>query len=305
MEDSLKIQQVDAVELMEASARAEYDVQIATAKKFPREVKRAVDNAIAIVTMDKETASSCGYALPRAGKNISGASVHLARILAAEWGNLRVEAKVVNITETQVVSQAVCFDLEKNYAVKVEVRKSIVGKRGRFTEDMITVTGNAANAIAYRNAVFAVIPKSVIDKAYKASRDLIVGDLSDEAKLIKKRKQILDGFKETYGVSESEVLKVMGLNTINQIKQDEIIQLIALAQAIKDGDTTVDEAFDRKSEDEKKAHEKSEQMAAKIKDAMNKKGLKKVGINNDKELEIKLEEAAKEVEKEQKELFKS
>ena len=274
--EELQIRQVDAIELQEATARAEYDVQIATAKKFPRNVKRAADNAVAIVTMDKETASSCGYAVPRAGKNISGPSVHLARILAAEWGNLRVEAKVINITETQIISQAICFDLEKNYAVKVEVRKSIVGKKGRFTEDMITVTGNAANAISYRNAVFAVIPKSIIDKVYNSSRELLTGDLSDEAKLINKRKKVLDGFKDTYGVTEKEVLDMLGLNTVNQIKKDEIIILIDTAQAIKDGDTTVKEAFNRKDDSEKKAENHAHEMAEKIKKAMTQAGVKTI-----------------------------
>lgn len=257
MEEITKVEQVDAIQLMEATQRAEIDMQISTAKAYPRNLLRTVDNACAIVTMDKETAQSCGYALPRGGKSISGPSVHLARIIAAEYGNLRLEAKVINITEKQIVSQAVCFDLEKNYAVKIEVRKSIIGKRGRFNDDMITVTGNAANAIAYRNAVFAVIPKSVVDKVYNASRDKITGDLSDEIKLIAKRKQVMDGFKDSLGVSEKEVVKVLGLNTIHQIKKDEIIQLIDLAQAIKDGDTTVEEAFGRTDDDKVKEKKKA------------------------------------------------
>lgn len=250
-EENVNVEQVDAIEMMEASSRAEYDIQIATAKRYPRDIKRASDNSVVIATMDKETAQSCGYAVPRAGKNVAGPSVHLARILASEWGNLRVETKVVNITQTQVVSQAVCFDLEKNYAVKVEVRKSIIGKHGRYTEDMITVTGNAANAIAYRNAVFSVIPKSVTEKAYQATRQFLIGDLSDEAKLLKKRKQLLDGFKDNYGVTEKEILDTLGLRSVNQIKRDQIIQLTDIAQAIKDGDTTVDEAFGREHPEKK------------------------------------------------------
>jgi len=245
-EEIVKIENVDAVQMIEASQRAEIDTQISTAKTYPRDLRRTIDNAVAIATMDMDTAQSCGYAVPRAGKNISGPSVHLARIIAAEYGNLRVEAKVVSITSTQVISQAVCFDLEKNYAVKIEVRRNIIGKFGRFNDDLITVTGNAANAIAYRNAVFAVIPKSMVDKVYKAARNLITGDLSDEVKLIKKRKTVIAGFHDTYGVTEKELIEVLGLNTVNQIKSDEIVTLIALAQSLKDGDTTVTEAFNRK-----------------------------------------------------------
>ena len=127
--------------------RAAIDIQIATAKQFPRNIKRATDNSVAIVTMDKETAETCTYSVPRGGKAITGPSVHLARILAQQWGNMRVDAKVISVDAKQLTSQAVAFDLENNLAIKIEVKRSIMGKNGRFNDDMITVTGNAANSI--------------------------------------------------------------------------------------------------------------------------------------------------------------
>ena len=120
------------------------------------------------------TAQSCGYALPRGGKPITGPSVHLAKLIVSNWGNVRAEAKVVQITDKQVISRGTCWDLENNVATAFEVRRSIVGKGGqRYSDDMITVTGNAANAIAYRNAVFSVIPKAVTDKVYQAAQHFI------------------------------------------------------------------------------------------------------------------------------------
>lgn len=244
MSEELEIITSEGIEIYQNDEKAAIDVQVATAKQYPRNIKRAVDNSIAIATMDKETAETCTYSLPRGGKNISGPSVHLARMIAQNWQNLRVESKVVNITATQIVSQAVCFDLETNYAVKVEVRKRITDKYGkRFNDDMQVVTGNAANAIAYRNAVFAVIPKAVTDKVYGAARNMITGDLSSEEKLIKRRMEAIKYFKENYEVTEGQILEVLGLNSVNQIKQDEIVRLIGLQQAIKDGDTTVAETF--------------------------------------------------------------
>lgn len=263
MNEELEVIQTDGIEVYPSDEKAAIDVQVATAKQYPRNIKRAVDNSIAIATMDKETAETCTYSLPRGGKNISGPSVHLARMIAQNWQNLRVESKVVNITATQIVSQAVCFDLETNYAVKVEVRKRITDKYGkRFNEDMQVVTGNAANAIAYRNAVFAVIPKAVTDKVYGAARNMITGDLSSEEKLIKKRKAVIDGFKDNYNVTEEQLIEVLGLNSVNQIKQDEIVRLIGLAQAIKDGDTTVSETFSATKKAEKEVADK------KVKDIM-------------------------------------
>ena len=227
---------------LDRAERANIDIQVSTAKQYPRSISRCANNAVAIATMDKDTAQSCGYALPRGGKPITGPSVHLAKIIAQQYGNLRAEAKVVEITDKQVVSRGTAWDLENNYAVSFEVRRSIVSKNGnRFSDDMITVTGNAANSIAYRNAIFGIVPKSITDKAYKAAQHLITGDLSDEEKLIKRRDGAIKHFTDTYGITEEEVIKLCGKHTVNQIQADEIALLLGFAQSLKDGDTTVEE----------------------------------------------------------------
>jgi hypothetical protein len=238
----------EEVQILEASIyeqqdRAMIDTQIATAKKFPRNITRATTNAIALVTMDVETAKVCTYSVPRGGKSITGPSVHLAKILMQQWGNLRVEAKVVETSDKQLTSEAVCFDLETNIAVKVSVKRSIMTKNGRMNDDMITVTGNAANSIALRNAVYNVIPRGVVDKVYDSAKKMITGDLSSETKLIAKRKQVVDALKDTYNVSEEEILKAVGKVAQSQLTSDDIITLIGIGTAIKDGDTTVDFAF--------------------------------------------------------------
>jgi len=263
----MEITQTNAGELLQRE-KASYDIQIATAKMYPRDLRRAVDNAIATVTMTKEAAESCGYALPRGGKPITGPSVHLARILAQTWGNLRVESRVTDITHNQVVSQSVAFDLETNVAVKVEVRRSISGRNGRFSEDMITVTGNAANAISFRNAIYNVVPKAVVDKVYQASRDFITGDLSDETKLIKSRDNAIRYFKENYKATEAEICGAVGVASINAIKQNEIVLMGGIKQALVDGDSTPEEVFERNTPKDKKAEKLAEGIKDKVKEGI-------------------------------------
>ena len=246
MDDLTTVTQVDDLSVVYNQDKAAIDVQIATAKNYPRNVQRAISNSIAIVTLDSETASTCTYSLPRGGKPITGPTVHLAKILAQNWGNLRVEAKVISVDKTQLTSQAIAFDLENNLAIKVEVKRSIVGKLGRFSEDMIVVTGNAANAIALRNAILAVIPRGIVDKVYREATRTITGDLSDETKLIAKRKKVFDGFANTYGVTEREVLNAIGKAAIEHVTQDDLVVLIGIGQAIKDGDTTTELVFNQK-----------------------------------------------------------
>ena len=245
--DAHSVIQMDAIE------KANVDVQVSTAKQFPRNVTRAIQNSIVMATIDPETAQMMRYALPRGGKPITGPSVHLAKLIVSNWGNVRAEAKVVQITDSQVVSRGTCWDLENNVATAIEVRRNIKGKGGqRFSDDMITVVGNAANSIAFRNAVFSVIPKAVTDKVYKAAQECITGDLSDEAKLLQKRTNCLKFFNDEYGITEEEVIKLCGKQTVNQIKADEIALMLGIYQSLKDGDTTVEEVMEPIRKEKKK-----------------------------------------------------
>lgn len=256
MEAELITTEQVSTEMIYQQDKAQIDTQIATAKAYPRNIKKAVEDSIFTATLDVETASSCTYSLPRGGKPISGPSVHLALILAQNWGNLRIEAKISSIDNKSITSQAVCFDLEKNIAIKVEVKRSIMTKNGRMNDDMITVTGNAANSISLRNAILKVIPKAVVDKVSKSAKQLITGDISDETKFIKKRNSVLEGFKNTYGVTEEEVLTVLGKPSTANITADDLVTLIGYAQSIKDGDSTADLIFRAKKLDAKNKEEK-------------------------------------------------
>lgn len=244
MEDLVKIEEIGS-EVIYQQDRAAIDIQISTAKAYPRNIKRAIENSIAIVTMDKETAATCTYAVPRAGKAITGPSVHLARILAQNWGNLRIETKVVGIDARHVTSQGICFDLENNIAIKVEVKRSIMINKGtvRMTEDMITVTGNAGNAIALRNAILSVIPKAIVDKVYGEAKSKITGDVSDKTKLLARRKQVVDGLKDTYSLTEAEIIAAVGKASVDHLTSGDLVVLIGIGTAIKDGDTDIETAF--------------------------------------------------------------
>lgn len=265
-------------EMIYQQDKAQIDTQIATAKAFPRDLKKAVEDSIFTATLDMETASTCSYALPRGGKTISGPSVHLALILAQNWGNLRIEAKIASIDNKTITSQAVCFDLEKNIAIKVEVKRSIMTKFGRMNDDMITVTGNAANSISLRNAILKVIPKAVVDKVSKSAKQLITGDISDETKLIKKRTSVLEGFKNTYGVTEQEVLELLGKPSTANITADDLVTLIGYAQSIKDGDSTAELIFRAKkvADTNKKENVDNSKLLLKISQAKTVEELEKI-----------------------------
>lgn len=93
-EDEIIHVDVQGTELQLLREKAEIDMQVSTAKAFPRNVELATKNMMFMATMDMETAEKCTYSLPRGGKAITGKSVTLARICFQSWGNLRGEARI-------------------------------------------------------------------------------------------------------------------------------------------------------------------------------------------------------------------
>lgn len=263
--ESVEIMTIDSKVIM-AQESAMIDRQIATAKAYPRNIRQATENSIAIATMDKATAESCHYNVPRGGKQISGPSVNLAKIIAQCWGNMRIQARVVDIDAKHVTSQATCFDLETNLAIQVEVKRSIMqneyvwkdgksirtGKMVRMSDDMITVTGNAGNSIALRNAVFNVVPKSVVNRVYGSAKQLILGDVSDETKFLKKRKDIFDACRDAYNITDAEILAALGRASMNHVTSDDLVNLVGIGTAIREGDTTIEQAFKNVNTNKKK-----------------------------------------------------
>jgi hypothetical protein len=257
-EDQITAVTIQGNEMAMMREKASIDIQVSTAKAYPRDMQKALSNSIFTATMDVETASTCTYSVPRGGKAITGPSVHLAKILMQNWGNIRGETKVIEIGAKDITSQSVVWDLENNAALKVEVKRSIMTRSGRMSDDMITVTGNAANAIALRNAIFGVIPRAIVDKVYNAAQQKIIGDAES---FTRRLKAVLAGFKKTYSKEEAEVLSIVGKTQIIQITPDDLVVLIGTAQALKDGDTTVDVVFKPapKTAEEKKAELKEKQ----------------------------------------------
>lgn len=232
------------IEVFEAQERAAIDTQVATAKRYPRDLMRVRSNSIAIACMDKETAESCRYAKPVGGKNVVGASVHLARIVCQQYGNIRVQQRIKAIDAKSIVAEAVAFDMETNYAVCVEARRSIIDKKGqRYSDSVIETNAMAILAIAERNAILKVIPKAIIDSVYKEAFSCANGDLSDAAKLEVAKKKAFDVFKKDYGATEEQVVACLGLKSKEAIKAEHIADLRGYLQALKDKELTTDELF--------------------------------------------------------------
>ena len=244
-DEEIKIIESQGIEVFEAQERASINSQVATAKMYPRSLRRVLDNSIVISTMNVATAKTCRYAKPVGGKTISGPSVHLARIICQQYGNIRIQQRIKSIDHKSIVAEAVAFDMETNYAVCVEARRSILKKDGtRYDESTIETNAMAIMAIAERNAILKVIPKSLIDRVYDEAFKFAHGDLSDSTKLVKERTRIFNVFKDTYAMQEADVIKVIGINTKEAVTAEHIADLTGILQCLKDKEITVSELKD-------------------------------------------------------------
>lgn len=262
MEDN-QIITISNAETLTALNRAEVDVQIETAKRYPmHSTPDQINTALAKVEMfamiDDATAQSCFYRLERTDKDgkvniIEGPSIRLAEIIANCWGNLRIQTIIAGNDGKTITARGACHDLETNVAMAVDVKRSIVNKKGyTFSQDMQVVTGNAAASIARRNAILSVIPEAVFKRSYERIKDQAIGAA---ARALPTR---IANMLKTYavaGVKEEQLLAYLKIESRGQITPEMVVNLGSLFNAIRDGQTTIEETF-RKPEEQAAAAEK-------------------------------------------------
>lgn len=258
--------EISQTEMVAALNRAEVDVQVATAKRYPRDIEQSLQKILNVASMDTETAEECFYTLRRGYGDdstlIEGVSVRLAEIIASCWGNIRVQTRIIGNDGRTITAQAVCHDLETNVAVSVEVKRRITDRNGRtYSDDMQVVTGNAASAIAYRNAVLKVVPKAVTKAVINQIKDFAMG----QSLSVESSRQKMFGYFQRLGVTAQQICDYLGVENVGDIDQDAIFELRGLANAIKEGTTTVDETFGAV-----KAHKEQTEKQGRIEDAMRK-----------------------------------
>lgn len=222
--------------------KGEIDMQISTAHRYPRSIKKFREEALQMVTLNESIAQECIYSLPRGGKNIEGASARFAEVIVSAWGNSRAGARVVSDQGDFVTAQAVFHDLEKNVAITYEVQRRIVDKQNkRFAPDMIGVTANAACSIALRNAILKGVPKAFWADLYDQARQCAIGDVQTLANRRSRALAVL----QKMGVQPAQVFQFLEIAGEEDLSLEHLGTLFGIMTAIKDGDTTPEQAFSK------------------------------------------------------------
>lgn len=228
-----------SVQALAAINKIEIDTQIATAKAYPRDVARIQRSVMDIIESDQEIAEACFYTLPR-GDNVKGPSVRLAELYVTNWQNLRVQTRVVEDTGTMIRCEAVVFDVENNTSYRGEATRRLTKANGqRYSDDMVVTTANACSAIAYRNAVFKIIPGVLVSRAYALALEKAVGDISQ----IKERAGKSIAAFGKLGVTREMILNYTGKASTEDFTLETLEELLGIYNAIKEKSTTIDAVF--------------------------------------------------------------
>jgi hypothetical protein len=223
-------------------AMAELNQDVITARSFPRSLARAFKGINELVAMDELSAKECVYAVPRDGKTIRGPSIRLAEIIASQWGNCHCASRVVHVDriEKYVESEGIFHDLETGLKRTARTRKSIAKRDGGiYSQDMIMTAGNAAASIAMREAILKGVPKAIWRQAFDHAEKVIKGNVTT---LVERRTEAMKALAGI-GVTPERVFGALGIAGLEEIGLDELADLFAMYQGVKNGDSDVDEVF--------------------------------------------------------------
>ena len=151
---------------------AEVQAAIVSAKQCPRDEVAAMNRILAACSRPS-LANLAVYQFTRGG-DVSGPSIHLAKIIANAWGNIDYNWRILNESETHALVQTVAWDLETNVRAHrtFTVAFQRVSRKGGQTvvtpltedRDRYECVANAA-ARRLRAAILDVIPADVIQAA--------------------------------------------------------------------------------------------------------------------------------------------
>jgi len=242
-ENESKIIQMDAssAEVVGAHEKANLEIQLETARRFPRDIKKCLQDMKLLATLDKDVAESCFYAIRRGDKTITGASVRFAEIVVATWKNLRVWSIIMGYDGKHVTAKGYAYDLETNTIISQEVKRRHTDRHGRMaSDDMLTVHSNAVSAIALRNVILKIVPTVLTKHVQDAIKESVVGT---KETFNKTRDKAIKYFTDN-GITEKQILKLFESNEITDLTPDDVFILRGMVNAVKDKDITLAEQFD-------------------------------------------------------------
>lgn len=269
-----------ATTAMAAQAKANVEARFILALQRPRDIDTV---RIKLLKECKRPgfAQVARYSKPVGGQRIEGASIRFAEAALRLMGNVLPETSVIYDDAQKRIVRVSVTDLETNltYSSDVSVEKTVersnlkpgqvplasrVNSYGKTaylipaTEDDIANKVNANVSKALRGHALRILPGDILEEAM----ELCIKTLESEAAVDpeRERKKIADAFA-SLRVMPTHLAEYLG-HPIDQCSPSETVELRALYQAIKDGETTWHAAVEQRSGDKKPAAGKAKERVA-------------------------------------------
>lgn len=241
-ESSIELQE-SAPSTLSIITQSEHAAMVATANmpRNRRNIEQFTKTLLAYATHSAPVALTMFYSLPRAGKQIIGASVRFAEVVAPCWKNNSAGSRLIGDTDKSITAQGVFVDYENNTRNVKEIPRRITNSQGaRFNEDMIMTTGKAALSIAYREAILkGGVPMALWTPAYEDAKLTAVGKAMSHTQRIDAAMEYL----HKLGVTEWQICNALGVQSPKEMTVDEIVTLRTLCEEIKKQARTIEEVF--------------------------------------------------------------
>ncbi|KKM71909.1 hypothetical protein LCGC14_1425810 [marine sediment metagenome] len=228
----------------------DYSALMVAARAHPRDPILAGKQALAICTLDETTAKACFYALPRAGRQISGPGIGMAETLAFTFGNMNVTTDDITIKKEEGVVELRGFIMDTQTGL---THSAIVRRRIRYSddhkkypgqiydEDMIETTIAAGSSILYRTLVLRIIPRPFVAKILEAALAVSAGGKS----FGDRQNNCVAHWEKTYKIPKAKLLLHLQLVEVADLSILNFEYLLGLEQAMKLGDIKLENIFKR------------------------------------------------------------
>lgn len=236
---------------MAAGAMAEIRLAMQMALENPRNESHAIGR-VTKCCKRFAFAERALYSFPRGGTTVSGASIRLAEEMAKCWTNLRWGFYVVLDEGQKRTVRGWAWDLEANAKKEIDLTfdKLIYRKnQGWITpdeRDLLELT-NRQGSKAVRNAILGLLPWDIVQDAMSICRQTVQEGIKDDPD--KFSKNMIQAFQLELGISGSELVNYVGF-PLEQMTPAQLTNMRELYRAIKDGETTWQDAVGRLAQEE-------------------------------------------------------
>lgn len=233
-------------------AIAEVQAAIMLAKKFPRNVKEAVDR-IMVACQRPALAEAAVYSYAKGGSDITGPSIRLAEAMAQAWGNLQFGIRELDQRNGESTVEAFAWDIETNVReVKVfQVRHIRHTKHGSYAlsdpREIYEMTANQG-ARRMRACILGIIPGDIVEAAVEECDRTMKAKADTGPDGVKK---LLAAF-EALGVTKEQMEKRIQ-RRIDTITAAQMVGLRKVYNSLKDGMSVISDWFEVEAKPEQEA----------------------------------------------------